>query len=157
MNATQIISRAMTTITCIGALFCILFAGQIALWASDRDAPFVMLDYSAKPAKAGETTVIRAMVKRDLSRRCSVLFSRSFFDSKGTRFELTEGAQSMNSSSLTAMNQRTPDQLMVGITIPKAAAPGMGTVMTTLDYECNPLHQMYPIPMALNMNLEVLP
>jgi hypothetical protein len=156
MNVPQIINRIMTTITCIGALFCIMFAGQLALWATDRDAPFVMLDYSATPAKAGENTIIRSMVKRDLTRRCSVLFSRSFFDSKGTRFELTEGAQSMNSSSLTAMNQRMPDQLMVGITIPKAAAPGMGSVMTTLDYECNPLHQMYPIPMVLSMNLEVL-
>jgi hypothetical protein len=157
MKPFKAINRVITYMVVLGALLCILAFGQLAWWAADRDAPFVMLDYNEVSARAGESTVIKAVVKRDLSRRCSVLFSRSFIDSKGTRFELTDGSQSMNSASLTALNQRTPDQLNIGVRVPVDAAPGVGTVMTTLDYECNPIHQIYPIPMVLNMNLEVLP
>lgn len=157
MNAPKIISHAMTLVVVIGSLLCITFAGQVLWWAADRDAPFVMLDYEVSPARPGDSTVMKAVVRRDMSRRCSVLFSRSFFDSKGTRFELTEGAQLMNSTGLDEFNRRSPDSLSFSVVIPPAAQPGVGMVMTVLDYQCNPVHQLYPIAMVLTMNLEVLP
>lgn len=156
MSPTKVISRAMTVLLCTGAFFCIVFAATVALWAIDRDAPFVMLDYKVAPAKAGQSTVVKAMVRRDLSRRCSVLFSRSFYDSTGSRFELTDGAQLMNSSSMQSYNQRSPDMLVFNVDIQASAAPGFATVMTVLDYQCNPIHQFYPIAMVLTMDLEVL-
>lgn len=157
MNAQAIISRAMTILVCTGSALCVIFAAQVAWWAADRDAPFVLLDYKVAPAKAGQNTVVEAIVKRDMSRRCSLLFSRSFFDSKGIRYELTDGAQFMNSATLTAVNQRGPGILKFNVKIPLDAAPGVGSVMTTLDYQCNPLHQIYPISMVVSEDIEVLP
>ena len=157
MKADKVISKATTLLVAIGSALCMIFAGQLAWWAAERSPPFEMMSYAIAPARAGETTIARALVKRDLDRRCSVVFSRVFFDSNGTRWELTEGTQMMNSSALEAYNLRSPDTLAFAVTVPATAKPGTGSVMTVLDYYCNPVHQSYPIPVVLTMNMEVLP
>jgi hypothetical protein len=155
-NAIVAINRVLTMVVGLGAMLFLTFSAQIAVWASDRDAPFVVLDYHADPAKPGDTTTIKGMVRRDLKRSCSVLYSRMFIDSQGSQYELTPGVQLMNSRALTALNQRSPDLLSLSITILPKAAKGGGTAMSTLSYRCNPVHQFYPISMVVTFNVEVL-
>lgn len=156
MNMIDRIFKAASVLVLFGSLLCCIAAGQVIIWALDRDAPFVMLDYSADAAVPGSASVIRAVVRRDLSRHCGVMFSRHFFDSQGVRFELGDGAQMMNSMSLDELNRRNPDSLAFSVAVPLYAAKGRGSVVTVLNYQCNPVHQLYPVPMVLNMNLEVL-
>lgn len=146
----------MTTFVAVGSICVCSFALVIVFWALDREPPFKVLDYKISQAKAGESTVIRATVHRDLDRRCSVMISRMFIDSTGTRFDLTEGAQFMNARALEEYSRRSPNMLNVSVAVPKSAALGTANVMTVLDYECNPVQQVYPIPMVVNFDLEVI-
>lgn len=146
-----------TVFSAVGSLCLFVVIGQIMLWSFDYMPPFAVLGYTARPAHAGDMTLIEADVRRDLERRCSVTFSRVFFDSVGTRFELTDGAQTMNALALEAFNKISPDRLLLKFPIPKGASAGTGSVMTTLDYVCNPMHQFHPIPLVLTMYVEVLP
>lgn len=157
MNASKVINGAMTVLVITGALLCVLFALTIGYWVLDRDVPFKMESYTVEPVRPGLTTVVRAKVVRDLDRRCSVVFSRTFYDSQGTRYELTEGVQLMNAVALEAYNERSPDMLAFSVIVPIAASPGEGVVMTALNYECNPIHQFFPISMVLEMKVKVLP
>ena len=152
----QKINRVLTGSVILGLAFFIAFAAQLVWWSLDRTAPFELVSYVAPSARPGDTITIRAKVHRNLTKSCSVLFSRSFFDSAGTRFELTDGAQLMNHASLQVMNDRTPDALYVSIKVPLWAAPGSAIILTTLDYQCNPMHQLYPISVVMVLNMEVI-
>lgn len=157
LNAITTLNAFLTTLVVMGAGLCLVFAATLVWWAADRDAPFVMLEYRVAPAKAGTNTTVYAEVRRDLARNCSVNFSRAFYDSKGVRFDLTEGPQLMNRAALEAFDQRSPNILAFNVNIPLGARPGMGAIVTALDYQCNPVHQKWPISMVLNMDVEVLP
>lgn len=157
MNALQSVNRVASVITLIGSVA--LFGVAIALcwWALDRNPPFVMKSYETTPAAPGGYVFVSAKVERDVTRHCSTTFSRVFFDSKGTRYDLSEGAHFMNASALEEQNKMMPGKLVLSIKVPEHAAPGKAVLMTVLDYECNPVHMLKPIPVVLVMNLEVLP
>lgn len=142
----------MTGAACLisGTLF-------IVSWALDYVPPIIIGDYTATPARPGEVTRINASVKRDISRHCTSVFSRLFVDSTGARFELTEGTQIMNALAIEFYNKISPGKLIMRIKIPEAAAPGLGTVLTPVEYSCNPLHLFHPISALLSINVEVLP
>lgn len=140
-----------------GSLCLFAVVGQMIAWSVDYMPPFALLEYTATPARPGEMTSIDAKVRRDLDRRCSVAFSRAFFDSVGTRFDLTDGVQTMNAFALEAVNKMNPGKLLLKFQIPVGALPGTGVIMTTLDYTCNPLQQFRPIPLITSIKVEVLP
>lgn len=156
MNPLQKVNHVSGILLTLGALLLFFVGGQVLLWGLDRRVPFEMVGYTVNPALAGDTVIVRAQVRRDLARRCSVTYSRVFFDSAGSRFDLTTGAQMMNADALDDLNRRTPDSLVISVTVPPKAAPGKGALVTALDYVCNPVHQMYPVPMLLTMDVEVL-
>lgn len=156
MNPLQKINHAAGVLLVLGALLLFLVIGQLVLWGLDRRAPFEMIGYTANPTLPGDTVIVRAKVGRDLGRRCSVSYSRMFFDSAGSRFDLTTGAQMMNADALDDLNRRTPDALVISVIVPPKAAPGRGAMVTVLDYVCNPVHQLYPVPVLLTMDVEVL-
>lgn len=157
MNAPKTINKYLTWLIGIGSLLFLIFIGTIIMWTYNRTPPFEMISYSVPTVKAGETTVVKAKVKRDIERDCRVLFSRSLYDANGVRYELTDGAQLMNSVALAAYNKNSPDQLSFSVTVPPFAAPGTGHVMVALDYMCNPVHQFFPIPLVLQMDIEIKP
>lgn len=157
MNADKTINKMMTWLVAVGALFCLVFAATLVYWGASRTAPFTLISYVAIPAKAGQTTIITGYVKRDVDRSCRVMFSRSMIDSAGVRYELSEGAQTMNASALRDMSLISPDRLKFTVNIPKNASVGKAHVFTSLDYECNPIHQFYPISISLDFSLMVLP
>ena len=149
------IAKAAIYLIYLGAV-CVLLAGfQVLRWSLDYMPPFALFDYTSNPAKPGEVLTIKANVRRDLDRRCSVHYSRSFFDSLGTRFDMTS-EQFMNAGALDELNKKMPDKLVLTLAVPRYAAAGKGVVMVVLDYKCNPLQAHYPISMILMMNVEVL-
>lgn len=150
------LQNTATIFLATGSLCLFGVVGQIIAWSLDYQPPFALLEYSAKAARPGEMTVVDAKVRRELHRRCSVTFSRVFFDSVGARFELTDGVQMMNALALDAFNKISPERLLLKFPIPEGASPGPGSVMTTLDYVCNPVHQWHPIPVVFTMKVEVL-
>jgi hypothetical protein len=156
MNPTQKINRVATVTILIGIFLIFGALAQVIVWSLDRSPPFVMVSYTSKPTKAGDVVIFRATVKREMHRHCSVTYSRMFYDSSGSRYDITEGAQIMNSIALDDQNRRTPDSLILSVKVPSAATPGVGVLITVLDYECNPVHKLYPIPVLLTMDVEVL-
>lgn len=153
----QTVSRIATAVVLAGLLLFAVALGQVLMWGLDRRAPFELDSYTANPARPGDAAIIRASVRRDLSRRCSVTYSRMFFDASGARFDVTMGAQLMNAQALDDLNRRSPDALVLSVTVPPLAAPGMGQLVSVLDYVCNPMHQLYPVAVLMTMDVEVLP
>lgn len=156
MNPMQHLNRAATVVVVVGTLLILLAIGQIIRWSVDRRVPVELISYVANPALPGDTVIVRAVVKRDVDRRCSLMYSRMFHDSAGVRFDITAGAQMMTADALDDLNRRTPDSLILSLTIPPKAAPGKGTLISVLDYVCNPVQQLYPIPKLITMDVEVL-
>ncbi len=134
----------------------VIVAAHLAIWSADREPPFHLIEAHSKPVKAGENTTIKALVKRDLSRKCSVTYSRVFYDGVGTRHDLMDTPQKTNAKGIEDLDRRGPNELRYGVEIPSAAVKGPGTVVTFLDYECNPIHKYYPIQVVMSVNVEVL-
>lgn len=156
MNPMQHLNRAATVLAVIGMFFVLLAIGQIIFWGVDRSVPFRIVSYVSNPALPGDTVIFHAKVKRDLQRHCSVTYSRMFHDSAGSWFDITPGRQMMSTDAINALNQRTPDSLILSVTVPPKAAPGKGSLVSVLDYVCNPTHLLYPVPMLMTMDVEVL-
>lgn len=130
---------------------------QLVTWGLDRRVPFELINYHVNEAQAGDAIIIRGNVKRDLSRSCTLMYSRVFYDSTGARFELTKEPQLMTAGALADLNERLPDTLLLNITVPPLAAPGAAAVVSALQYECNPVHKLYPLNMLVTFNVTVLP
>jgi len=157
MNPLQSINRVATGFLLFGFLCFLAVLVQLVVWGADRRVPFALVEYAAPATRAGEAVVIHSRVDRALNRSCSVQYSRMFFDSGGARYDLTQGAQIMNAAALSDLNRRTPDTLVISVTIPKYASPGVGSVVTVLNYVCNPVHQIYPVEVLLSMDVVVKP
>ena len=153
----EAVHRLANALTLIGAA---LFFPSLLLtgyWSFDRHAPFELLDYKAGRGKPGDTIVIYGNVRRDVERHCSVTYSRHFYDSTGASYELTQGPQLMSSAALDELNRINPDTIRLAIQIPKAAAPGRGKVLVSLEYTCNAVHKLWPIEVLTTMDVEVDP
>lgn len=160
MNQTTLIPRiayrAVWVVILCGAAAFLGVTLQLSLWWLDNKPPFLLIAYTVSPTERGDLAILRVNVKRDLSRDCSVTYSRMFYDAEGTRTELTPDVQLMTAEAINDLDARTPDKLVITVRVPKEAAKGLGAVVTPLEYVCNPLHQLYPIHLLLRMNLEVL-
>lgn len=136
-----------------------LFWASIALvsyWAADRAPPFVMEGYRINPVKRGGVFPMELIVRRDVTRGCSVEFSRYMFDSRGFRYSLGE-QQVMGAEGIARMEALYPGRLKLLIPIPESMAPGMAKYMTDLSYICNPTHFVWPIRVLMEVDFEVTP
>lgn len=131
-------------------------AGQIAVWALDRTPPFAMLSYYAPPTQRGTVLHLTGEVMRDVERGCGVIFSRHLIDAQGYRIDLTT-SQRMSAAALTDMDRVMPQKLFLAVHIPAYTSPGRARLATVLQYECNPLHRIWPIPVEMTIDFEVLP
>ncbi len=156
MNTLPRLNKAFSVLIGIGLGMLIIVATQLTMWGMDREPPFYLVEATSTPVKPGSNTTIKAIVKRDLSRKCNVVYSRVFYDSVGTRFDLTDTPQKTNAKGLDDLDRRTPNELKIGVEIPEAAQRGTGAVVTFLDYDCNPVHRFYPISVVMSVNVEVL-
>lgn len=132
-------------------------AGWVVAMAIDREPPFHLLGYQTNQPRPGGVLVVRAQVKRDLERECSVAFSRYLFDHFGSRHEAS-GPQMMTPQALRSMDALAPGQLNVQVAIPINFPPGPATMNTVLEYRCNALQDILrPIGVEMVIPFEVLP
>ena len=121
----------------------------------DDKPPFQMLGYEKATVSPGEILRIEASVKRELSRRCSVTFSRHLFDVEGTRIDVVPDTY-MPASALEELQRLTPDKLKLAIPIPSYVKPGPATLVVPLAYQCNAWHALRPIETRMVVAFEVV-
>ena len=125
-------------------------------WALDRTPPFVMTNYTVFNASRGETAYVNATVERDVGRDCTVNFVRYLIDANKARHDIG-GTQYMTAAALRQMERDMPDSLRLAVRIPADVPIGPATLVTALEYRCNPAHALWPMDVLLEMRLEVLP
>ena len=125
-------------------------------WALDRTPPFVLLDYTVLNATRGETAYINATVERDTGRDCTVNFVHYLIDTNKTKHNIG-GTQYMTASALQQMERDMPNSLRLAVRIPADVQVGPATLVTALEYRCNPMHALWPIDVLLEIQLKVLP
>lgn len=127
----------------------------LVTWAFDRRAPFRVVGYDPIVAKRGESAAIRADVRRDMRRDCSVSFTRFLYDSKGVRFDIGD-VREMSAATIRELNSRSPNELKFAVQMPPKMAAGEAELVTELKYVCNPLHVAWPIVLLMKNKIEVL-
>ena len=125
-------------------------------WALDRTPPFVMTNYTVFNASRGETAYVNATVKRDTGRDCTVDFVRYLVDANKARHDIG-GTQYMTAAALQQMERDMPNSLRLAVRIPADAPVGPATLVTALEYRCNPMHVFWPIDVLMLIELKVLP
>lgn len=140
-------------------LFLCYLIGHLGYWASDSYVPFSVTGPSEHTkAVPGESVTIKVPVKRDVTKKCSVLFSRYMYDSDGTYHDLM-ATRFQSYSGILKLNEINPNQVKFSFTVPEDATPGPATVITQLAYMCNPLQSIWPMDydMVLTINIEKKP
>jgi hypothetical protein len=135
----------------------VVSVGQLAWWAMDRDPPFQVLSYRVWPVRAGGVLWIDADVRRDLARDCRVELSSSIVDSIGVRWDLGT-TQSVSPEGIRDLDAKSPGKLMRKMQLPPGMTPGPASVLSSMIYRCNPLHEVArPISVQTRFDFEVLP
>jgi hypothetical protein len=134
----------------------LIIAAGIAAWALDRHPPFDVLSSNPASVRRGEAVMLTAQTRRDVHRHCSATFARYLYLSNGHRIDL-EGDQSISADQIEDLERRAPGRLLVVAVVPSWAPPGPAMLVTNLQYTCNPLHRLWPIPVTTTIPFEVLP
>lgn len=140
-------ARLYEIVRCTTFWICVVIAAD---WAADRQPPLQVLALRPIRAAPGATAQFELMVARDLRRGCAVRFHRYLYDGEGFRFDLG-GPAAMNAQALAALEREHPGQLLLSVPVPQRATPGAARFVTSLDYVCNPLHHLWPIPLLLEV------
>lgn len=125
--------------------------------STDREPPFRVLEVEPAAARAGEVVTIRQRVVRDLSRPCSVRWSRFMWTPGMGRLDLTYEPVQVGPDFIARMEARDPGRLSVSVRIPDGAQPGQGSLVTHLDYWCKPAQRAWPITVITDVPFTVLP
>lgn len=141
------INRAATLAFVVGTLLSLLAAAQVLAWGLDRSPPVRLLAYSAAPVAAGGTASVYAVVQRAQGRKCTSTQSHHLVDSTGRRFDLTTAgfSETLQSGAVGLTQGRT----FTAFAVPEHASQGVSRVVEQSKYICNPIHQLYPIPVTL--------
>lgn len=125
------------------------------MWMRDTTPPLTMQHYTVTPAPPGGTLRVRADVERAVGRNCSAEYSRVFVDSAGQPQPIQASTKASADAAARAEN-RMPGKLFFSVPLSLDTAPGTGTIITEIEYVCNPWHWGYPIVVPLIMQAEVL-
>lgn len=129
---------------------------QVVYWAQDDDPPFTGGKYIATPTRAGEGMQITREVKRDLSRTCSVTYTRYLLDGAGQLHDMApvQRVSPLMRQTLDRVSHGRRDEV---IQLPKEAAAGKAQIVTDLNYSCNPWQKIFPIYIRSELIVEILP
>lgn len=140
----------------VGAALITFFFLWAGIWALDRRPPFEMYEYTVNQPAPGGTLEVHASVRRDLNRRCSVKYTRVMYDEKGRRFwespELT-----MSDKAITEMDVKMNSKLDILVSVPDDAPVGKISLITDLQYNCNPIQAFWPIPVVTTVETKIIP
>lgn len=126
-------------------------------WALERDAPFTVVRYiEPAPVVAGAHVTFEMPVTRQLERDCTARWSRHIIDAAGIRHEY-EGVHLATAKTLRDIERLQGPWIRTTLAIPPGIAPGRAVLASEVEYECNPIHALWPIRMSLFFPFEVLP
>jgi hypothetical protein len=125
-------------------LVLVYVALQITIWSFDRHPPFEILSSDLAAATPGRALFISATVRRDIARKCSASYSRTIIDSNSFRYDIP-GTQSASSRLIKQLDSMHTGRMSVSIVLPDEISPGPATLVTSLEYVCNPIHRVFPI------------
>ena len=136
---------------------CIIILGLLAVvyFAFDRAPPYSVLSVEPASARPGEMVKLRMHVRSDVSRQCSADLSRFVFDALNARYFL-DHAQ-LSAELIAKMEARTPGIREIAIMVPSSAAPGPARMVSSLEYECNRVHSLWPIRVTTEAPFTILP
>jgi hypothetical protein len=132
----------------------IILIGSAAMFVmmllANRTPPLQALPHEPISVRPGEWSEVSVPVTRDLSRRCSVTYSRRVVDSDGSKFDLPGGGES--AESIRNLSQVSAGQMRLMVLMPPARAAsaigidfGPGQLITTRSWVCNPAQAIWPI------------
>ena len=122
----------------------------------DTEPPFRVISSVANSPRAGELLRADAIVQRDLSRNCSVTFSRHILDSQGTRIDV-QPLTYMPAAGLVQLEETSPGRLRMAVMLPAYVSPGPAKLVTPLAYTCNAWHSLRPIEVLMTVDFVVAP
>lgn len=125
-----------------------------AYWAADRAPPMQVNSIKTTAAVHGGEAQVEMGVSRDTGRECSVTYHQFLVDADGYRFELP-GTRYMSAAAIAAMERAHPGRIVVNVPVPQRAAPGRGRMGASLEYVCNPLQLFWPIPVELEVPIDI--
>jgi hypothetical protein len=144
------ISSSMDWLFWIGAFMLAIFLVAAIKWSGEDTAPFALLNYEAPAFVVGQNLVVKADVRRDVSRSCSFRSTKTLYDGHGVKLveypELRLSASTLHSRTL-----MFKDKLSLSVPTPEGMSPGPVVLKVLLEYECNPLHRVWPIQVRLEI------
>lgn len=130
---------------------------QVSVWMLDTRKPFELLSYTVNQVKAGGLLRVDGKVRRDLDRECSLRGARYIMDSQGARYDFGSSIV-MTAEALRIMDKLSAGEIHQVHQLPAYIAPGPASMITTMQYVCNPLHELFrPIAVDMRIDFEVLP
>lgn len=151
------LDRFASRLTWIGFGFLVIPLLVFCMWSVDRKAPFELVSYNNITVMPGGTLVAHEVVRRDVSRNCSASFARYTMNSqkeKGNESPTTfMNAKSIENMSLTMGVDKLDLTYHIGDDMPV----GQASLITVLDYRCNPLHYIWPIQVVTVVPFNVTP
>lgn len=112
---------------------------QVVIWSVDRSPPFRVISYQI--SQQGGMLLMKADVWRDGRRNCAVTIGNSLYDSTGSRFVL-EPQIKYPAGAIREIEKKTPGKMLRKLQIPEGVANGPASIVSTMEYECNPLQEM---------------
>lgn len=140
-------------------IFGLYILGHLGFWFFDSYVPFrVTGEVTQTQAIPGKEVKLSIPVERDLDKKCSVLFSRYMYDSKGTYYDIM-ATRFISYKGLLELDKINPNRVQFSFTVPEEAALGPAIVITQLAYMCNPLQSIWPMDydMKVIVNIEKKP
>lgn len=134
----------------------LIVAGVICMyWAADRAAPSGVISVDPAYARPGEFVTIRYSMWKDADRDCHLRVSRSLFDARNDKADYP--SVSFSDEALARIERDTPGRRSVTVAIPDTAAAGPAVLVSSLEYECNRMHALWPIRVTTVLPFTILP
>lgn len=149
--------RLATKLIYFGLLLLVWPLVTIAFWGLDRKPPLSLVEYTYTHVRQGAQLELHAKVKRDIDKGCSVTYARYILDSTGNRSNESQISY-MNSKGMMEMAAKMGrDNLNILYPLTTELHPGPATYIVMLDWQCNPLHAIWPIQQVIEIPFNVLP
>lgn len=150
------LDRLANRLVFIGLAFLVIPLAVFCMWSVDRKPPFELVSYNDITVVPGSSLVAHEVVRRDVERNCSVSFARYTMDSrkvKGNESPTTF----MNARAITNLSLTMGlDHLDITYPISDDMPVGQASLITVLDYRCNPLHMIWPIQVVTVVPFNVI-
>ncbi len=129
---------------------------QLIKWGLERDPPVSDFRQAEVPvAHPGKPVNIDVRMKADVARECDLEYYRYLIDAKGNRFDI-RGTQIMDKYMLYMLQKENPDEIKISLQVPSGVSPGRARLITVERFTCNPLHNIWPIPLNVTIFLDVV-